>query len=123
MTLPPHKCSLTLCHNNHRDYHEPLEVWFEDNERFQFRDAESRQRAIQSDDIWTLPWYPETPIGLDHRVGHCGAHRMPWQSLHASSLRCEGAFAPPVERWGGRRYHPHSRALTRWAPSASLAPL
>ncbi|YCH23143.1 hypothetical protein M1D96_06460 [Pseudomonas sp. D1-3] len=64
MKFPAHKCGLYLEHNANRDYYESVEQYLEDQgERFQFSSQESRSRCIESGEIWTLQWYPNTPIG------------------------------------------------------------
>jgi hypothetical protein len=67
MKFPAHKCGLYLEHNVHRDYYESAQKWWENQvERecpHDWKDDESRNRAIASDEIWTLQWYPDTPIG------------------------------------------------------------
>lgn len=62
--LPAHKCSLTIQHNEHRDFYMTATEWLDDHGMYEFRTAEQRQRAIDSDSIWTLHWYPKTPIGF-----------------------------------------------------------
>lgn len=62
--LPEHKCGLYLQHNEHRDLYETAADYIADNDRFQWKDEESKQRAIDTNEIWTLQWYPETPVGF-----------------------------------------------------------
>lgn len=64
MKLPEHKCGLFLQHNEHRDYYQSVSKWVEENDRFSWKDEDSLQRAIQADEVWTLQWYPDTPIGF-----------------------------------------------------------
>ena len=62
--LPRHKCSLTITHNDHKDYHrtlaQELELYGDDNN---WPSDEAKQRAIDTDEIWVIQWYPDTPIG------------------------------------------------------------
>nr|DAF93438.1 MAG TPA: hypothetical protein [Myoviridae sp. ctshb19] len=62
--LPRHKCSLTITHNDHKDYHRTLaqeiELYGDDNN---WPSDEAKQRAIDTDEIWVIHWYPDTPIG------------------------------------------------------------
>ena len=64
--LPPHKCGLYLEHNPHRDTYDTVEQWVEDHdiEDDDWVTPEDRQRAIETDEVWTLQWYPETPAGF-----------------------------------------------------------
>ncbi len=70
MKFPAHKCSLTLTHNDHKDMYETAEQWLAeqillDGEPFYaWKSEEARARAILTDEVWTLQWYPNTPIGF-----------------------------------------------------------
>lgn len=66
MDLPAHKGALYLTHNEHKNVYEKLEKWLEEEEeRFDWKDGASRQRAIDTDECWVLQWYPNTPIGFN----------------------------------------------------------
>lgn len=62
MKLPDHKCGLFLTHNEHRNYYESAEKFIVDRELV-FADEDAKARAIATDEIWELQWYPDTPIG------------------------------------------------------------
>lgn len=63
-TFPPHKCGLSLTHNDHRNVYETLTDYVANRDLSgDFASAEAMQRAIDTDEIWKLQWYPETPIG------------------------------------------------------------
>jgi hypothetical protein len=65
MYLPRHKCGLFLTHNEHRDYYMSASDWCEEHEGLQdFASEEAKARAIATDEIWILNWYPNTPIGF-----------------------------------------------------------
>jgi hypothetical protein len=64
MKLPDHKCALHLVHNDHKNVYEDVEDWIYDNDVYHWKDEESKRRAIQTNSVWTLQWYPETPIGF-----------------------------------------------------------
>lgn len=71
LALPPHKCSLTLEHNDHRNYYQSLADYLKDVEARggtepDWESPEARQRAIDTDEYWTLQWYPNTPVGFNH---------------------------------------------------------
>lgn len=62
--FPRHKCGLHLTHNNHKDYYETVEQyftnpWMEDTTV----SPEEMERMVETDEIWELQWYPDTPIG------------------------------------------------------------
>ncbi len=66
--FPPHKCGLYLEHNDCRNVYEDVATWvISDSERacpYAWKDANQKQRAINTNEVWTLQWYPETPIGF-----------------------------------------------------------
>jgi len=67
--LPAHKCGLYITHNEHRDYYETLTEYLGDRDFMHigyWKDAESRQRALDTNECWQLQWYPDTPIGFHH---------------------------------------------------------
>ena len=61
--LPKHKCGLYLEHNAHKDVYETVEEYYK---REYFISEDEYQKAIATDNVWNLHWYPETPIGF-----HC----------------------------------------------------
>ena len=64
MKFPEHKCGLYLSHNPHRDVYEIVQDYYEPDD---FISSTDRQKCIDTDDVWELQWYPDTPIGF-HRV-------------------------------------------------------
>lgn len=73
MKLPSHKAGLYLTHNQHKDYYEKIEDHLQEYPGFDddnFVSAEDRQKCIDTDELWELQWYPETPVGF-HKV--CGS--------------------------------------------------
>lgn len=64
MNFPKHKCGLYLQHNPHKDYYDRVETYIKDNDLEEWENEEAKQRAIETDEIWTLQWYPDTPIGF-----------------------------------------------------------
>ncbi len=65
-TLPAHKGALTIEHNPHKTFYDTVKEYtsspgFED---LWVSDIEC-QRAIETDELWCLTWYPDSP------VGHC----------------------------------------------------
>ena len=68
MKFPNHKCGLYLTHNEHKDVYEDITQHIVDLDLMDaFESPEAMQRAIDTDSVWTLQWYPETPIGF-HRI-------------------------------------------------------
>lgn len=62
LQLPKHECQLSIVHNEHKSNYETVEQWLEDD-FFQWDSEEAKQRAIETDEVWTIQWYPNTPIG------------------------------------------------------------
>jgi hypothetical protein len=63
---PPHKCDLILTHNQHKSYYRTV-IQLIEEEYHGYTDWVSeaqKQKAIETDECWTLQWYPETPIGF-----------------------------------------------------------
>jgi hypothetical protein len=64
--FPAHKCGLYLEHNAHRTVRSKLQDFIEEEEGLEdrFESPESKRRSIDTDELWTLQWYPETSIGF-----------------------------------------------------------
>jgi hypothetical protein len=70
MKLPSHKAGLYLTHNQHKDYYETVEEHVEEYmnmSKDDFVSLEDYQKCVDTDELWELQWYPETPIGF-HKV-------------------------------------------------------
>lgn len=79
--FPEHKCSLSLEHNQHRNYQQTIERYEADLKacsnadnadplEFGWVSVEQRDKAIATDSMWCLQWYPDTPIGF-YRLFAC----------------------------------------------------
>ena len=86
--FPQHACSLTLCHNPQRDYHQTVALYLDDDYTgdLTFVSAEARALAITTDELWTLQWYPVTAIGF--------------YAIAAPTLEALLGYAQEVERHG-----------------------
>lgn len=63
--LPVHSCHLQLSHNEHRVYYVPASSYANDKiYAGAWKDDEAKARAIATDEIWELQWYPNTPVGF-----------------------------------------------------------
>ena len=66
MKLPDHKCGLFLTHNEHKNSYEKAEQWIVDHDDWcMWENEEAIQIAINTDEIWSLQWYPDTPVGFN----------------------------------------------------------
>ena len=68
LKFPKHYASLHLEHNPHKAYYLTVSESVRDQDHG-FRDddwisEEQKQKAINTNDVWTLQWYPDTPVGF-----------------------------------------------------------
>lgn len=59
--FPAHKCGLHLSHNEHKDFYETVEQFYEHKD---FVSVYEWNKAVNEDSVWILHWYPNTPIGF-----------------------------------------------------------
>ena len=68
MEFPKHEASLHLTHNEHKSYYRTVAQSIEDDDHGYQGDCwvspEQKQKAIDTNECWTLQWYPDTPIGF-----------------------------------------------------------
>jgi hypothetical protein len=70
MNFPSHKAGLYLTHNQHKDYYETVEEHineYANMSKNDFVSPEDYQRCVDTNELWELQWYPDTPIGF-HKV-------------------------------------------------------
>lgn len=60
---PRHLAGMTIAHNEHKTSYMPVEQWADVNS-LSWVNMEERAKAIAEDSIWTIHWYPDTPIGF-----------------------------------------------------------
>jgi hypothetical protein len=69
MWLPPHEAGLYLSHNDQRSMYRTVQQELEAIDHLNDDDvwpsAEAKQRAIDTDSMWKLQWYPDTPVGFN----------------------------------------------------------
>ncbi len=62
--FPNFKCAMYLQCNDHKNIYQSAADWIVDNlDHYHWKDDSAIQRAIDTDTIWTLQWYPDTPVG------------------------------------------------------------
>lgn len=71
MRFPKHKCGLYLTHNQHKDCYEIVELYLNHREldNDDFATPTSKQRCIETNEIWELQWYPNTPVAFNKVYG------------------------------------------------------
>lgn len=62
--FPKHKCGLYLSHNQHKDLYETAlhRIEYSNLDVDDFISKEDMQKCINTDELWELQWYPDTPI-------------------------------------------------------------
>lgn len=63
--MPEHACSLTLVHNDHKDYYQSVADYIEDNDHFDWPSDTEKQKAVDTNELWTLQWYPRIPASFN----------------------------------------------------------
>ena len=71
--LPAHKAALYLTHNDHLSVYETAEQWWADRVRHNgdeddWVSREEKAKALESNEVWELRWYPDTPVGFCIRL-------------------------------------------------------
>lgn len=64
--FPQHKSGLYLTHNDHTINYHTVADEIKDRSYYDlcsWVSQEERQKAIETNELWTLQWYPRTPIG------------------------------------------------------------
>ena len=65
--LPPHKGELSIEHNQHKGSYESAASWLKTHvdelDAYDIPNTEARSLMEVTNEIWTLTWYPYTPVG------------------------------------------------------------
>ena len=62
--LPRHEASLIIEHQPHKAVYETVEGWIEEPFSYSWPSEAEKQKAIDTNQVWTLQWYPDTPVGF-----------------------------------------------------------
>lgn len=63
--LPRHDCSLAMEHNPHKMYYQTVKEFIsriEEHLETEWENEESKKRAIETNELWEMRWYPDTPM-------------------------------------------------------------
>ena len=64
-SFPKHNISMTLTHNEHKNYYKTVKELIDGSSGFyNFENENYKKISIDTDEIWTLQWYPDTSIGF-----------------------------------------------------------
>jgi len=73
MKFPKHEAGLSLKHNEHHELYEKIAGYIEERRDYFDDDVwatqTSKQRAIETDSLWVLHWYPNSPVGFNVVAG------------------------------------------------------
>ena len=72
MNFPPHKCGLYLEHNRYKDYYDSIETAVQEIDEEchnAWINPQERQVCLDTGELWSLQWYPDTPVGFHRVVG------------------------------------------------------
>lgn len=62
--LPEYKVGLTIQHNDHKEYSQKVDEWVSENDWCDWENEDAKAEAIKKDSVWTIRWYPNTPVGF-----------------------------------------------------------
>lgn len=65
MKFPKH-ISITIEHNDHAKVYETAEQWISERDENlpTFPSEKEKQLCISQNELWTMQWYPNTPVGF-----------------------------------------------------------
>ncbi len=68
LCFPEHNAGMFLRHNEHKGYYKTVQQAITDDDFGYGGDAwvspEQRQKAIDTNECWSIQWYPDTPVGF-----------------------------------------------------------
>lgn len=64
-SFPPN-LSMTLTHNQHKVFRQTIADYLDCNQIGDWVSEQERQRAIETDELWELHWYPDNPVSFFH---------------------------------------------------------
>lgn len=64
---PPHKVSMHIDHNLHLGYYETVQEALDQRtyDPDNFPDEAEIAKSIATGEVWTIQWYPDTPVGFN----------------------------------------------------------
>lgn len=62
MKLPKHECAMIITHNEHKNNYMTVDQF--DNDFSDWINAEEKLKSILTNEVWTIQFYPITPIGF-----------------------------------------------------------
>ncbi len=62
--LPPHKAGLSIEHNPHLNLYQSVADYIDKDSPESWESLDHKARAIATNELWLLHWYPDTPVGF-----------------------------------------------------------
>jgi hypothetical protein len=62
--LPVHEGGVTLTHNDFNAYNQSVKRFMDEDDHYDWESDEAKRLAIETAEVWTLQWYPESPISF-----------------------------------------------------------
>lgn len=67
--FPPHLVCASIEHNDHKGVYQSIEDYVQDESEHmdypvRFESAEHFRRSVETDELWAVRWYPNTPVGF-----------------------------------------------------------
>ena len=93
--LPRHECGLYLEHNPDRGYYQTVAEWSDHTREDAWISEEEKARAIETNELWVLHWYPDTPIGAYRGAASSLEALLGWASSADASAYADAASPTP----------------------------
>lgn len=61
--LPKHEAGLTLTENEHLTVYQTVREYTYGDDEDEWVSPEEKKRAIETNTLWRIQWYPHTPVG------------------------------------------------------------
>ena len=66
MKLPKYNVSLSIQHNEYKNYYQSIEQALDQLDSEDFITPEEYLKALETGNLWEIQWYPNNPIGCYH---------------------------------------------------------
>lgn len=83
--LPAYPAGCFLEHNDHRNNYMDVDEYTSDDDDDDWVSPESRALAIETNEMWSIQWYPESPEGFCIKRAHSLAALFEWLAEHKQS--------------------------------------
>lgn len=85
--LPRH-LTLSIEHNEHKSYYQTVEELIEERGlRRWFPSEDEYRKAVETNELWVIQWYPDTPIGFNIRAAATFEYCIKAAIMHTHTCR------------------------------------